>query len=149
MNTAVMLMVALMFLGGMFESKARFNLNDFKWEKRVILLFYPSDESSAIRGQMEILEEGREGILDRDLLVVRLPANGPGQVEEDRIVRLKVAELYRTSGLTPGDFRFILIGKDGIQKLDQSSPVELKQLFGLIDSMPMRLREMREEGACQ
>jgi hypothetical protein len=36
----------------------------------------------------------------------------------------------------------LLIGKDGGVKLRSSEPVSVKDIFGLIDSMPMRRQEM-------
>jgi len=41
-----------------------------------------------------------------------------------------------------GTFQVLLIGKDGGVKLRSSGPVSMKDLFGLIDSMPMRQQEM-------
>jgi hypothetical protein len=35
-----------------------------------------------------------------------------------------------------------LIGKDGTVKLRSAEPVPVKDIFGLIDSMPMRRQEM-------
>ena len=42
-------------------------------------------------------------------------------------------------------FRITLIGKDGGRKLSRSKPVAVQELFGLIDSMPMRQAEMARE----
>jgi hypothetical protein len=41
----------------------------------------------------------------------------------------------------------ILIGKDGGVKLVQEERVSLQAVFDLIDTMPMRRREMRQRGA--
>ena len=38
-----------------------------------------------------------------------------------------------------------LIGKDGGQKWRQSEPLDMETLFALIDGMPMRQAEMREQ----
>ena len=38
----------------------------------------------------------------------------------------------------------LLIGKDGGVKLRSTEPVSTDELFALIDSMPMRRREMEE-----
>jgi hypothetical protein len=40
-------------------------------------------------------------------------------------------------------FEILLIGKDGTVKLRSDKPVSSEDLFALIDSMPMRKREMR------
>jgi len=47
--------------------------------------------------------------------------------------------------LTGMGFQVLLIGKDGGVKLRSSEPVSMKDLFGLIDSMPMRQQEMESK----
>jgi len=39
-------------------------------------------------------------------------------------------------------FQLVLIGKDGGEKLTSDKPETLQQLYGLIDSMPMRRYEI-------
>ena len=41
------------------------------------------------------------------------------------------------------NFGVVLIGKDGGVKLESSVPVKTAKLFDLIDSMPMRIHEMK------
>ena len=42
------------------------------------------------------------------------------------------------------EFAAVLIGRDGGQKLRSGSPISAEELFGKIDEMPMRRRELRE-----
>jgi hypothetical protein len=42
-------------------------------------------------------------------------------------------------------FSLILVGKDGGIKLKRSDQVDLREVFELIDSMPMRQNEMRQK----
>jgi len=42
-----------------------------------------------------------------------------------------------------GAFTVVLIGKDGGEKLRREEGANLGEIFGLIDTMPMRRREMR------
>jgi hypothetical protein len=43
-------------------------------------------------------------------------------------------------------FRALLVGKDGGVKLSSGRAISANRLFGLIDSMPMRRKEMRRRG---
>ena len=43
-----------------------------------------------------------------------------------------------------GEFAAILVGKDGTEKFRSDEPVRPETLFGLIDAMPMRRREVRD-----
>ena len=45
----------------------------------------------------------------------------------------------------PGHFSVILVGKDGGTKFRQNDRVKLKDIFKLIDAMPMRQEEMRKK----
>ena len=42
-------------------------------------------------------------------------------------------------------FSVVLIGKDGTQKLQQNEVLPIDKLFAVIDAMPMRRREARED----
>lgn len=48
-------------------------------------------------------------------------------------------------GVSQGEFRVILIGKDGGIKLKRQSQTRLEDIFSLIDAMPMRREEMRQK----
>ena len=43
----------------------------------------------------------------------------------------------------PKGFEVLLLGKDGLIKTRQSTPVTAEELFRVIDAMPMRAREMK------
>ena len=47
-------------------------------------------------------------------------------------------------GVAADEFAAILIGRDGGEKLRASEPISAQELFGKIDEMPMRRRELRE-----
>jgi hypothetical protein len=52
--------------------------------------------------------------------------------------------LRKRLSVPSGRFTVILIGKDGGEKIRQGSSVDLKEIFAIIDAMPMRQQEMRE-----
>lgn len=45
----------------------------------------------------------------------------------------------------PKEFVVLLIGKDGSEKYRNNKPIDIKTLFSLIDSMPMRKDEMKRK----
>jgi hypothetical protein len=49
-----------------------------------------------------------------------------------------------TLGIQSGSFALRLIGKDGGVKLSTASPTAMTEIYALIDTMPMRQREMGE-----
>lgn len=69
----------------------------------------------------------------------------PGVRERQIVVMSGTPEIARRLGVKPKGFLFVLVGKDGGVKLQSSRIVERKRLFAIIDAMPMRRSEMREE----
>lgn len=108
-------------------------LATYRWKARVLLVFSSRPDAPAVAEQRRFLENEKTGIQDRDLVVIEL-TDGP-----------KAETLRRQFNVKPEEFSVILIGKDGGEKLRKSVPVTPKELFDLIDSMPMRQRETRRQ----
>lgn len=102
-------------------------MKDYRWKNRVLLTF-GNPTSDKLRDQKAILATDPDGLEDRDLVILEPPQTNT------------LAKRYKVD---PKNFTVILVGKDGGEKLRQQEPVTLDQLFGLIDQMPMRQREMR------
>ena len=105
----------------------------FSGAYRLLLVFAPDAEHEDLR-RMEQENRAREQELDdRDMRVVRVIG------EQDHPLRRR----YRAP---VGEFRLLLIGKDGGVKRSEADAVALEEVFAQVDSMPMRRREMRERG---
>ncbi|MGM0558156.1 MAG: DUF4174 domain-containing protein [Myxococcota bacterium] len=116
------------------------------WEDRAILLFAQNPDNPKYREMAAELAESREGVEDRDLVIYHLFWERPGLVG-DKGVPVEVArKLQRRHAVLEDAFTFILIGKDGSQKMRGEEAVPLKMIFEEIDSMPMRKQEMKEGG---
>lgn len=114
------------------------------WEDRVILLFAQNPKNPKYREMAAELAESTEGVADRDLVIYHLFWERPGLVG-DKGVPVEVAkQLQREHAVLEDAFTFILIGKDGSQKMRAEEAVPVKMVFDEIDSMPMRQREMKE-----
>ena len=83
-----------------------------------MLVFGPTADEASVARQRESLSGCEAGIRDRDLRVE-----------------------YSTGA---DEFAVVLIGRDGGEKLRSAEPVTVEELFGKIDGMPMRRRELRE-----
>jgi hypothetical protein len=106
-------------------------LTDLRWKARVLVLSAPTANHGDMVAQRLILAKDAQGLVERDIRIVEL-------------VSEKDAELRDKLKLAPGRFTVVLLGKDGEEKMRDGRPVTLDALFGLIDAMPMRKREMRE-----
>lgn len=101
-------------------------LSDFRWENRIVLIF--GDDQQAISKQKETFDAKNNGFEERDLKVFINPETKEMQ------------KLRNETG-----FEVILIGKDGGVKKRKTELMTTEELFGIIDSMPMRRSEMRRK----
>lgn len=107
------------------------DLASYRWEKRPVLVFTGSATHRKYKEQMRALNAARSALEERD--IVLLVDTEPEKLSELRQVFM------------PDDFLFVLIGKDGGVKYRSETPVSTLQLFEIIDAMPMRQREMRQQ----
>ena len=98
---------------------------------RRLLLFAPSPEDDSLTRQHRLLHDHAPGLEDRDLLVTDLPETSA-----------QAAAARHDFGVEPGSFTAVLVGKDGGAKHRSHDPIPPKDLFALVDAMPMRRREM-------
>jgi len=115
------------------------------WEKRVLLVFAPNNEDTEFRQQDAVLKAIGDGLIERDMSVIRAFSSNRLSVD-GKAYEQSTAGFYRQFAVQPGEFRVILVGKDGTVKLNRRSAVSDQELFSLIDSMPMRRQEMLEGG---
>lgn len=104
----------------------KINLADYKWKNRVILLFAEDKNNEELKQQIEILKNKPEENADRDLKIFKIFKNSESN--------LNLFEEYKVKG----NFKFILIGKDGGEKLRSKKLITLEELYKTIDAMPMR-----------
>jgi hypothetical protein len=92
--------------------------------------------------QKQDLASGAQEVIERDLMILEILEHGESRAS-DRILSERAAEGIRSGfGVRSGRFQVFLIGKDGGVKLRSEQPVPVQDIFGLIDSMPMRRQEM-------
>jgi len=118
-------------------------LDHLRGQNRVIVMFAGAPDEAALARQQRLLSDAAAGLLERDLVVI---SASKAAVVVDGIERedLDAARLRQAYEVPRQGFQLILIGKDGGVKRRSAEPVAVDDLFALIDSMPMRRREMRE-----
>ena len=116
------------------------------WERRVLLVFAPSTSDSRAR-RIETALAAREcEVRDRDLTVVRVPADGAGSVDGEPLPSRDAESVRAAHGVPSAAFAVVLIGTDCGEKMRAAEPPDLGAVSALIDGMPMRRAEMREPG---
>ena len=118
------------------------DLDSLRWKNRVLVLFSPSESDASFQSQKQGLASSAEEVLDRELMVLEIIEQGQSRAGNQLLSQKSVQNIRKRFGVQRGPFQVLLIGKDGGVKLRSSEPVSMKDLFGLIDSMPMRQQEM-------
>ncbi|MHC2104698.1 DUF4174 domain-containing protein [Methylobacterium sp. CM6246] len=107
-------------------------LDAYRWRSRVLVLSAPDPDDAALRAQRAALGPMRGGAAERDLVVLEAVGDGAAA----RALRAHLS-------LPAGEFRAVLVGKDGGAKLTEAAPIPPQKLFATIDAMPMRRGEIR------
>ncbi len=128
------------------DKNMAFNLNSYQWKNRLLLVFAPSESSESYQRQMQLFQEQKAGLSERDLVVVEMFTENTGRVGNKTLDQADVTQMRKHFNIAPQEFRTILIGKDGTSKRSDSQPVKPEVIFQEIDAMPMRQQEMRDRG---
>ena len=110
-------------------------INDFGWEKRIILLIADPDEVNLIGGVESFFKERECENKNRNLILYKIIG--------DELAKYKIPKRYEARrGVW-------LIGYDGDEKAYSRDLSLLDQLYDLIDAMPVRQNEMlRQDTLC-
>jgi hypothetical protein len=121
------------------------DLDSLRWKNRVLVILSPTESDLSFQLQKQELASSSEGVLERDLMILEILEHGESRVGNQILSGKSVQDIRKRLGVHTGPFQVLLIGKDGGVKLRSSEPVSTKDLFGLIDSMPMRRQEMESK----
>ena len=124
------------------------NLIDHRWQDR-ILIIQASDELSDKYGiQLQEFKDVEKELMERKLVIYEIVGD---EYKMTNYQNKKFSNSWKMSRDIFGDllnrndeFRVILIGLDGGVKLDRTTVLKRKDLFNIIDSMPMRMNELRK-----
>lgn len=128
-----------------FSSLSSQDLDQHRWEQRVILIFGQLPQADLFQQQLKELTNAPDELEDRDLVIYRFYAGKGWDPDNNLLTPSKVEHIRSRYNPHQEDFQFILIGKDGGVKLRSKQVVAMNKLYGLIDGMPMRRAEMRRK----
>lgn len=110
---------------------------DYKWSNRILILTNDQNHSHEINLAIQDINNAKLGVQERDLKVFILK---DGKLYTTAMELLALEPTNDINAIQDG---YILIGKDGGIKTNRPYPLALKELFDLIDSMPMRKSEIK------
>ncbi|MGB3183819.1 MAG: DUF4174 domain-containing protein [Cyclobacteriaceae bacterium] len=134
------ILIFLLISGSFSMAMAQFS------DHRTIYLFTPRQENELYHKAVADLEKAEQALADRDLIIVHVFPDSSIAGNGHKLP-IPARELRVEYNITATDFAVILVGKDRTVKrswLNELKPFQ--EIFDLIDTMPMRRREMRERG---
>jgi hypothetical protein len=117
-------------------------MENYRWKKRPLVVFSPNDQNPGLTRQRNIINGNRTQLVERDVVVVYVTGNAVSH-DLGAPQALNASALRQRYKVSEGQFRVMLIGKDGGIKIDQSTPLASTDLSAEIDRMPMRRDEAR------
>jgi hypothetical protein len=133
-------------MGGSRDAAAQtIDLSQYLWKNRLLFIFAPNRSHPRLDALHRALSAQAAQVSDRDLVIFEILESGPSRVDT-AVIDSETARVLRER-FNPArvDFKVVLVGKDGGVKLDRSDQTNLKDIFALIDAMPMRREEMRQK----
>ena len=143
MNILLLFCACFFLLGGTSNAQDPEILDKYQWNNRLLLVYAASNESPVYQEQVQEFEQHQKGVEERDLVIFFI---FPQKVinPEGKVSPSQTADYLRQRySIASDQFAVILIGKDGGAKLTEKEFLSTDRLFGTIDQMPMRQREMR------
>ncbi len=120
-------------------------LDKHQWEHRILLVFAPGSNHILLQKQFYLLTQEQEKVTDRDLIFYKIYTGEGAGSDGQGLKKIEIKTIRRQFEVPADQFAVILIGKDGTEKLRRWSVVPPKEIFDLIDSMPMRQAEIRRK----
>jgi NADH dehydrogenase [ubiquinone] 1 alpha subcomplex assembly factor 1 len=114
-----------------------------EWSERLLVVSAPDDLDAHTSLQLGRLLARAPDLDGRELRVVQLLGDRGGRLAGRTLGQRDVKELRRLWVL-PERWTMALVGKDGGVKARWSSPVDPDEIFALVDTMPMRQREVAQ-----
>ncbi len=123
------------------------DLGRYRDKNRLLLFFAPSPtDSRYIQQAQRFLGKAKaDGLKERDLLRFNIFERGTSRRDGIDLSVREADALRQRFDIHKGQFKVVLVGKDGQTAYSASAPISASQLFGLIDAMPMRRDEMRHQ----
>jgi len=120
------------------------DLSSHQWNDRLVLVLFDSVSIATYQDQIKEFQVNENGLKERKLIIYHINPkeyklgllNGSWQ---------RSKRLFNQYKKTDTHFEIILIGLDGSIKLRQTEFVSCKELFAVIDVMPMRSEELNKK----
>jgi hypothetical protein len=119
------------------------SLRSLIWDYRIVVITSSDASADLYQVQQAGLLAEQDGLRDRNIIIISLFDSGCSLIDGRPLSSGSAQEMLSRLGADSTTFSVRLIGKDGGVKLNQTDLLDADVLFGIIDQMPMRRREMQ------
>jgi hypothetical protein len=116
-------------------------MEDYLWEKRVLLIFMPSADHPNYQAMLKRLPGTPQSLKDRDVVIWRIIEDAQVSIDDELKPQLPTKPFYRYFKVKEGEFAVILLGKDGEEKFRGKKDIGTGCVETIIDLMPMGAAE--------
>ena len=141
MLICIMIMASIVFAR---KDVMPMDVTQFQWKNRLLFLFAPDSCHPFFETLGAEINAQEAEVKDRDLVVFKALEREPSRMGDTLLDKEAADAIRKRFAAAPNRFTVILVGKDGGIKLKRNEQTDLRQIFTLIDSMPMRQNEMRQ-----
>jgi monofunctional biosynthetic peptidoglycan transglycosylase len=124
-----------------YSDEMSFALTQYHWKNRVLVISAPSEDDERLNQQQDEVAATPEEFADRDMVLVTLLDNAVSTAGDRELTADEAAMARAALAVRQGSFALRLIGKDGTIKLSSETTTPMTEIYGLIDTMPMRRKE--------
>jgi hypothetical protein len=119
------------------------DINAHQWKERVLIVMAANKDSELLHQQIAIFTQNEEGLNERKLLVYLATPQEYALYNPKGIDWKSDSVLYENYQSRDTEMELVLIGLDGGIKYRTYSLTPALEIFTIIDGMPMRQSEMR------
>lgn len=139
------ILIAILIIGNVNAQ----DLKKHQWENRVLLIMTQNQDSKEYQDQIAEFYKFPSELKERKMLIYHvLPQRYTlikDAVDPEQNEWVSSSALFDKFAGKNVDFKVVLIGLDGGNKLEKNGLLSAEELFGTIDSMPMRRAELNKK----
>lgn len=138
------LSLSILFISACSMLKSQ-DLSTHRWQHRLVILLTSDTTQSAFQAQVKELSNYAQGLGERKIIIYQALPKAYRKGLDSSANWSQSDEIFTSLKKTDAPFEILLIGLDGGVKLRKDEFVPCRELFTLIDGMPMRRAEMRRQ----
>lgn len=143
----VLLKIFLFTLGFLSIESYSQNLENHKWNNRVLIVKTKNIKSEIYLNQLKEFQNSKDQLKERKLIIYKINNDEFSSINyiTDKTIYGKVSKKISKKILNENqNFELVLIGLDGNIKLKRNEILTKEALFSIIDAMPMRKYNLKQ-----